>query len=103
MIDLATTKSLVQSMLDELQINEITTDKYKTTILDHPWQTHIKDTNMDWYYYYSCIIVQALFSMFYMSISEYPINKVMNLLNEINDADIEDGGSGAFYIFLKKN
>ena len=28
---------------------------------------------------------------------------LMNLVNEISDAEIEDGGSGAFYIFLKKN
>ena len=27
---------------------------------------------------------------------------LMNLINEISDAKIEDGGSGAFYIFLKK-
>jgi DNA-nicking Smr family endonuclease len=27
----------------------------------------------------------------------------MNIINEIKDASIEDGGSGAFYIFLKKN
>jgi len=31
-------------------------------------------------------------------------NKIlMNIIHEINDAKIEDGGSGAFYIFLKKN
>ena len=28
---------------------------------------------------------------------------LMNLINEIKDADTVDGGSGAFYIFLKKN
>jgi len=28
---------------------------------------------------------------------------LMNIINEIKDANIEDGGSGAFYIFLKKN
>ena len=28
---------------------------------------------------------------------------LMNMINEITDAKIEDGGSGAFYIFLKKN
>ena len=28
---------------------------------------------------------------------------LMNVINEIKDANIEDGGSGAFYIFLKKN
>ncbi len=28
---------------------------------------------------------------------------LMNIVNEIKDASIEDGGSGAFYIFLKKN
>ncbi len=28
---------------------------------------------------------------------------LMSIINEIKDADIEDGGSGAFYIFLKKN
>ena len=27
---------------------------------------------------------------------------LMNIINEIKDAKIEDGGSGAFYIFLKK-
>jgi DNA-nicking Smr family endonuclease len=27
----------------------------------------------------------------------------MNIINEIKDANLEDGGSGAFYIFLKKN
>ena len=26
-----------------------------------------------------------------------------NIINELKDASIEDGGSGAFYIFLKKN
>jgi DNA-nicking Smr family endonuclease len=28
---------------------------------------------------------------------------LMNIINEIKDANIEDGGDGAFYIFLKKN
>ena len=28
---------------------------------------------------------------------------LMSLINEITDAKIEDGGSGAFYIILKKN
>ena len=28
---------------------------------------------------------------------------LMNIIYEIQDAKIEDGGSGAFYIFLKKN
>ena len=28
---------------------------------------------------------------------------LMNIINEIKGASIEDGGSGAFYIFLKKN
>ena len=38
------------------------------------------------------------------SIPEYIKNnpELMKLINEIKDADIEDGGSGAFYIFLKK-
>ena len=28
---------------------------------------------------------------------------LMNIINEIKDAKIEDGGSGAFYIYLKTN
>ena len=28
---------------------------------------------------------------------------LMSIINEMTDAKIEDGGSGAFYIFLKKN
>ena len=30
-------------------------------------------------------------------------NDLMSKINEITDAKIEDGGGGAFYIFLKKN
>ena len=30
-------------------------------------------------------------------------SSLMNMINEITDAKIEDGGAGAFYIFLKKN
>ena len=30
-------------------------------------------------------------------------NSLMNIINEITDTKIEDGGSGAFYIYLKKN
>ena len=39
------------------------------------------------------------------SIPEFILNNksLMNIINEIQDAKIEDGGSGAFYIFLKKN
>ena len=39
------------------------------------------------------------------SVPEFIRNNLnlMNMINEIKDADIEDGGSGAFYIFLKKN
>ena len=29
--------------------------------------------------------------------------KLINLINQISEAKIEDGGSGAFYIYLKKN
>ena len=29
-------------------------------------------------------------------------NELMSVINEIKDADIKDGGKGAFYIFLKK-
>ena len=30
-------------------------------------------------------------------------SNLMKMINEIKDANIDDGGSGAFYIFLKKN
>ena len=38
------------------------------------------------------------------SVPEYIQNNnyLMSMINEIKDANIEDGGSGAFYIFLKK-
>ncbi len=38
------------------------------------------------------------------SVPEYITNNsdLMNMINEIKEANIEDGGSGAFYIFLKK-
>ena len=29
-------------------------------------------------------------------------DELMKMINEIKDANVEDGGSGAFYIFLKK-
>ena len=38
------------------------------------------------------------------SVPEYirESNELMSMINEIKDAKIEDGGSGAFYIILKK-
>ena len=38
------------------------------------------------------------------SVPEYILNneKLMSIIDDIQDAKIEDGGSGAFYIFLKK-
>ena len=39
------------------------------------------------------------------SVPEFVFNNksLMSIINEITDAKIEDGGSGAFYIYLKKN
>ena len=39
------------------------------------------------------------------SVPEFISNNsnLMSMINEITDAKIDDGGSGAFYIFLKKN
>ena len=39
------------------------------------------------------------------SVPEFILNdkSLMNIINEIKDAKIEDGGGGAFYIYLKKN
>ena len=39
------------------------------------------------------------------SVPEFISNNpsLMSIINEITDAKIEDGGAGAFYIFLKKN
>ena len=39
------------------------------------------------------------------SVPEFISNNIslMSMINEITDAKIEDGGSGAFYIFLKRN
>ena len=39
------------------------------------------------------------------SIPEFVKNnaELMSIISEINEANIEDGGSGAFYIYLKKN
>ena len=38
------------------------------------------------------------------SVPEYIKNnrELMSLINDIKEASIEDGGSGAFYIYLKK-
>ena len=39
------------------------------------------------------------------SVPEFITNNdsLMNMINEITDAKIDDGGAGAFYVFLKKN
>ena len=39
------------------------------------------------------------------SVPEFISNNrnLMSVINEMKDAEIEDGGAGAFYIFLKKN
>ncbi len=45
------------------------------------------------------------FGILKYSVPEFITNNIslMNMINEIKDAKIEDGGAGAFYIFLKKN
>ena len=45
------------------------------------------------------------FGILKYSVPEFITNNasLMNMINEITDAKIEDGGEGAFYIFLKKN
>ncbi len=49
--------------------------------------------------------VSKKFGILKYSVPEFITNNVilMNMINEITDAKIEDGGGGAFYIFLKKN
>ena len=44
------------------------------------------------------------FGILKYSVPEFITNNasLMNMINEITDAKIEDGGAGAFYIFLKK-
>ena len=45
------------------------------------------------------------FGILKYSVPEFIANNtsLMNMINEITEAKIEDGGGGAFYIFLKKN
>ena len=45
------------------------------------------------------------FGILKYSVPEFITNNasLMNMINEITDAKIEDGGAGAFYIFLKRN
>ena len=45
------------------------------------------------------------FGILKYSVPEFITNNIslMNMINDIKDAKIEDGGAGAFYIFLKKN
>ena len=49
--------------------------------------------------------VSRKLSILKYSIPEFIENNknLMNIINNIKDADIKDGGNGAFYIFLKKN
>ena len=49
--------------------------------------------------------VSKNFGILKYSVPEFITNNasLMNMINEIRDAKIEDGGAGAFYVFLKKN
>ena len=49
--------------------------------------------------------VSKNFGILKYSVPEFITNNasLMNMINEITDAKIEDGGGGAFYIYLKKN
>jgi DNA-nicking Smr family endonuclease len=48
--------------------------------------------------------VSKEFGILKYSVPEYvkSNSELMKMINRIEDADIQDGGSGAFYIFLKK-
>ena len=45
------------------------------------------------------------FGILKYSVPEFITNNasLMNMINEITDAKIEDGGAGTFYVFIKKN
>ena len=45
-----------------------------------------------------------IFGILKYSVPEYIRNNkdLMSIINRIEDADIKDGGAGAFYIYLKK-
>tara|TARA_B100000035_G_C20908920_1_gene513004 strand:+ start:546 stop:953 length:408 start_codon:yes stop_codon:yes gene_type:complete len=49
--------------------------------------------------------VSKNFGILKYSVPEYVKNnlELMNMITKIEDAKLNDGGSGAFYIFLKKN
>ena len=49
--------------------------------------------------------VSKKYSILKYSVPEFINNNksLMEIINDIQDADIKDGGSGAFYIYLKKN
>ncbi len=49
--------------------------------------------------------VSKKFSILKYSVPEYIRNnsELMKMINRIEDANIRDGGSGSFYIYLKKN
>ena len=49
--------------------------------------------------------VSKNFDILKYSVPEYVKNnlELMNMITKIEDAKLNDGGSGAFYIFLKKN
>ena len=62
-------------------------------------------TPLDCKYPYRPVGVSKNLGILKYSVPEFILKKenLMNLINEIKDAKIEDGGSGAFYIYLKKN
>ena len=51
----------------------------------------------------SKIIKKKKFKKKLIDLHGYTLDEANELIHEITDAKIEDGGSGAFYIFLKKN
>ena len=51
------------------------------------------------------LMFRKILSILKYSVPEFVRNNIelMKIIYEIRDAEINDGGSGAFYIFLKKN
>lgn len=81
---------LLSSIKNDLKLNDLINNDYTTTILDNPWQNYIKDEKNPWYYYYSCIVLQILFMIFYFSIADKNKADIVSLIEDLDKAIQED-------------
>lgn len=85
LIDKNDSNNIISSIKYELVLHDIIDDSYKTIINNEPFQTNVSTNKHDWFYIYTCPLVQVLFMMFMNTHSNLKYAKMLKMMIILNN------------------